>query len=482
MEYKVNKHCERSRTTNLLILESDDECDNYGVNLSEFQAICDTESSVLKKELLLSDSVDNFDAIACNLPMIDALLDSKSQTNIPVCTLEVYEDVNFNILTIDADLFSWETPLETTFMEFKHLSCMEDDLFTYDLLMSYTEDELLLLWPIIESKGLVWTTIEEKDGKFQIEYMNSTNAMTKSSNQSYDVQPMQPSYMPYSEQYWGFDKSNLVDERFYAESEILFHKKLIRLMDIFLEEWLELKYEDPEFDPMDEVKRIVTSWLTRSFKDQFNEFMEIKRKMIGNASFDLHYDPNDVDFSDWLASKFHNHKTMDRATKDVLWVYWMRGEDEEVVSDKESCYPSFGNNKRVRLESRKVSPNGSFSWNESFSSDCKVVLELRWRRNTSSVFRGSKLLGRAEVSWRGVFESPNMEMERWLMMITKNKDVNAPYVRIVMKIETPNGVAFVERKKKNKWDESCGCSHGDFCNSACLDSELFVIGAALDAF
>ncbi|PWA63892.1 hypothetical protein CTI12_AA348690 [Artemisia annua] len=119
----------------------------------------------------------------------------------PVCSLEVYEDVNFNILTIDADLFSWETPLETTFMEFKCLSSIEDGLFTYDLLMSYTEDELLLLWPIIESKGLVWTTIEEKDGKFQIEYMNSTNAMTKSINQSYNkgnIQPVQPSYMPYS--------------------------------------------------------------------------------------------------------------------------------------------------------------------------------------------------------------------------------------------------------------------------------------------
>ncbi|PWA68469.1 hypothetical protein CTI12_AA307220 [Artemisia annua] len=173
MEHKVNEHCERSRTKNLLILESDDECDNYGVNLSEFREICVTESSALKKELLLSDSLDNFDAIACKLPTIDALLNSKSQTNIPICTSEIYEDVNFNILTIDANLFSWETLLETTFMEFKRLSCMKDDLFTYDLLMSYTEDELLLLWPIIESKGLVWTTIEEKDGKFQIEYMNN---------------------------------------------------------------------------------------------------------------------------------------------------------------------------------------------------------------------------------------------------------------------------------------------------------------------
>ncbi|PWA98858.1 hypothetical protein CTI12_AA014320 [Artemisia annua] len=203
MEQEVSKQYEKSRTKNLLTLESDDECDNYGVNLSKFRAICDTKNSTLKKELLLSDSLDNFDAIDFNLPTIDPMLKSRSITNMPVCAFEAHDDIDFDILAIDTDLFSWETPLEITFMEFKRLSCMENDLFTYNSLMSYTEDEFLILWPIIESKGLVWTTIEEKDGKFQIEYMNSTNAITKSSNQSYDVQPMQPSYMPYSEQYWG---------------------------------------------------------------------------------------------------------------------------------------------------------------------------------------------------------------------------------------------------------------------------------------
>ena len=71
-----------------------------------------------------------------------------------------------DLLTIDADLFTWETPLETLFAEFKRLGSIDDDLFTYDLFMSYTEDELLMLWPMIESKGLVWTTIEEEEGRF----------------------------------------------------------------------------------------------------------------------------------------------------------------------------------------------------------------------------------------------------------------------------------------------------------------------------
>ena len=66
----------------------------------------------LAKELLLSDSFD----------------------------VKVFDDVNFNVLMIDADLFSWETPLEATYMEFKRLCNIEDGIFSYDLLMSYTED------------------------------------------------------------------------------------------------------------------------------------------------------------------------------------------------------------------------------------------------------------------------------------------------------------------------------------------------------
>ncbi|KAI3691452.1 hypothetical protein L2E82_49811 [Cichorium intybus] len=113
-----------------------------------------------------------------------------------------------------------------------------------------------------------------------------------------------------------------------------------------------------------------------------------------------------------------------------------------------------------------------------------IVLELRWRSNTVSMFGRSQLLGRAEVSWSGVFESPNMEIERWLMMKSKKKDVKAPSVLIAMKIEVHFGceVDLVERKRKNKWDERCGCCHGDCSDNTCVDGELFAIEAGLDAF
>ncbi|KAI3506455.1 hypothetical protein L1887_28815 [Cichorium endivia] len=161
------------------------------------------------------------------------------------------------------------------------------------------------------------------------------------------------------------------------------------------------------------------------------------------------------------------------------------------------CYLYAGKNKRVRLDSREVSPNGDICWNESFSLDCigtkqsmdmishgTIVLELRWKSNTVSMFARSQLLGTTEVSWRGAFESPNMEIDRWVMMKSKKKDVKAPSVRIAMKIEAPFvcAVDLAERKRKNKWDERCGCCHGDCSETTCVDGELFAIGAALDAF
>ncbi|KAL4557347.1 hypothetical protein LXL04_035523 [Taraxacum kok-saghyz] len=161
------------------------------------------------------------------------------------------------------------------------------------------------------------------------------------------------------------------------------------------------------------------------------------------------------------------------------------------------CYLSTGNNRRVRLDSREASPNGQVSWNESFSLDCigteqsmdlitngTIVLELRWRSHTFTMFRASQLLGRTTMSWRDVFESPFMQIERWVTMKTKKNDVKAASLCIAMKIETPFGcgVNLVERKRKNKWDERCECCHGDCRNHTCLDGELFVIGAALDAF
>ena len=80
MDSMGEKNYRKSLTMNPLTLDDDDECDYYGVNLKKFPALHATGSSELEKNLTFSESFENFDAITCNLPMVDDLLNSALQT------------------------------------------------------------------------------------------------------------------------------------------------------------------------------------------------------------------------------------------------------------------------------------------------------------------------------------------------------------------------------------------------------------------
>ncbi|GJU60945.1 hypothetical protein Tco_1238711 [Tanacetum coccineum] len=54
------------------------------------------------------------------------------------------------------------------------------------------------------------------------------------------------------------------------------------------------------------------------------------------ANDDMGYDPSDVAFIEWLRSKNFNYKTMEHYTMKALWIYWIRGNDEVELTDKES--------------------------------------------------------------------------------------------------------------------------------------------------
>ncbi|GJU51257.1 hypothetical protein Tco_1220812 [Tanacetum coccineum] len=45
------------------------------------------------------------------------------------------------------------------------------------------------------------------------------------------------------------------------------------------------------------------------------------------------WDPTDVVFENWSASKFTNHSTMDLFTKNALWDYWKMGDDEIALTN-----------------------------------------------------------------------------------------------------------------------------------------------------
>ncbi|KAM7513628.1 hypothetical protein LguiA_003211 [Lonicera macranthoides] len=129
-----------------------------------------------------------------------------------------------------------------------------------------------------------------------------------------------------------------------------------------------------------------------------------------------------------------------------------------------------GNNTRIQLNSREISPNSDLIWNKSTLLDCfgsldamdnliqgKVILELRWRK-TLPIFgciSGSQLLGRAEIPWENVLESPNMEFQKWVVMISKSRrvydeDVKPPMVQISIKVRARSGVT-KGGKKEEEW-------------------------------
>ncbi|GJZ36612.1 hypothetical protein Tco_0582803 [Tanacetum coccineum] len=139
------------------------------------------------------------------------------------------------LLKIDNDLFTYDTKLGMIFNEFNRLSGINDDLFTYEIKVPQP------------------TPCDEQ----------------RTSN---------PTYNDLGEYEWKMIYEEC--EKIYTEAVIFINKRLIRLIDVTVEQWLDLKYGD--------------------------------------------------------------HKTMDKKCQErgdwymnALWVYWMRGDDEVVLSNKE---------------------------------------------------------------------------------------------------------------------------------------------------
>ncbi|GJZ75710.1 hypothetical protein Tco_0742105 [Tanacetum coccineum] len=88
---------------------------------------------------------------------------------------------------------------------------------------------------------------------------------------------------------------------------------------------------------------------TKVIKGEFEKIKDVKVEVTNipcnskilmirsiEADDDMGYDPSDVAFIEWLASKNFNYKTMDHYTMKALWIYWIRGDDEVELTDEES--------------------------------------------------------------------------------------------------------------------------------------------------
>ncbi|KAL6993142.1 hypothetical protein U1Q18_011260 [Sarracenia purpurea var. burkii] len=155
------------------------------------------------------------------------------------------------------------------------------------------------------------------------------------------------------------------------------------------------------------------------------------------------------------------------------------------------CFLSTGNNNnRIRLESRDISSKSDLFWNQNFSLECQgtqeslnklmegsVVLELRWRTSVPVLGKigGSRLLGRAEIPWKTVSESPDMEIEKWVVdMVAKSRgvdeDAKLPALQVAMKVRVP-AVAETgagRRRRRGgltKWEERVCTDGGCTCKN-----------------
>ncbi|GKC30335.1 hypothetical protein Tco_1037629 [Tanacetum coccineum] len=66
------------------------------------------------------------------------------------------------------------------------------------------------------------------------------------------------------------------NEQIYVGVTILINKRLVRLIDITVEQWLDLKFGDHKKVDKEIMEEVVSSWLIRSHRKQFEEYTNVK--------------------------------------------------------------------------------------------------------------------------------------------------------------------------------------------------------------
>ncbi|GJY27305.1 hypothetical protein Tco_0402031 [Tanacetum coccineum] len=140
------------------------------------------------------------------------------------------ESEALGLLIIDDDLFTCDTPLGVIFNELNRLSGMDDDLFTNDV------------------------KIPELSYSLSVEQQ-----MDNLYNGNLDVYERK---LYYNE-----------CEKMYAEAVIFINKRLVRLIDVTVEQRLDLKCGDHTMVSNEVKESVIATWLIRSYKKQFDEYM-----------------------------------------------------------------------------------------------------------------------------------------------------------------------------------------------------------------
>ncbi|GJU13506.1 hypothetical protein Tco_1135902 [Tanacetum coccineum] len=237
-----------------------------------------------------------------------------------------------DLLKINTDLFTCDTPLGMIFDEFNRLSGMDDDLFAYEVKIPKPSHGQCV--------------------KQQYDDLKNGNLEIYEPRKCYDEY-----------------------ERMFAEAVVLINERLIRMIDITLEQWLDLRSGHHKKVDKEVMKSVVSTWLIRSYKKQFKEYMKIKRQLeVNGIDTYIECDPTNVEFATWLGSKFSNHVTMDWHMKNALWIYWKRGDDEDMLTGDELSNLEENNNSEIPwVDEKPWSEDGT--WKEptkDISHVCKL--------------------------------------------------------------------------------------------------------------
>ncbi|XP_010462454.1 PREDICTED: uncharacterized protein LOC104743028 [Camelina sativa] len=165
-------------------------------------------------------------------------------------------------------------------------------------------------------------------------------------------------------------------------------------------------------------------------------------------------------------------------------------------------YLSAGHNRKIEVKTRQISSKSDqLMWDQSFGLECqgneaavqelkqqRVVFELR-RKKTSTFLRKSsrsEVLGTGEVSWESVFESPGMEIERFVVMDDSKtpvfRDEKPMLLKVALKVQALEETEKKLNKKEERLEKLCSvCSSSRDCGGcSCLDYEAFALACALD--
>nr|GEU77907.1 C2 calcium/lipid-binding domain, CaLB [Tanacetum cinerariifolium] len=123
------------------------------------------------------------------------------------------------------------------------------------------------------------------------------------------------------EEFEKFESLKISDDSFTCNTSLeIFHNEFNRMK----------RMDDNLFTYEVEIPRLA------SIPCNLNKEDDSKQQIIDGSDVDMEYDPSNVEFTEWLALNFYNYKTMDQYTKNALWIYWTRADDEVELTDEES--------------------------------------------------------------------------------------------------------------------------------------------------